>query len=63
MLIAACTAALDPDRIAPDPRLAELADHLTFIEQTEKISAAARRASNTSMKPGYGAWCLVILPD
>jgi transposase len=35
-LIAACTAALDPDRIAPDPRLAELAEHLTFVEQIEE---------------------------
>jgi transposase len=36
MLIAACAAALDPPRIAPDPRLAELAENLTFLEQTEE---------------------------
>jgi transposase len=35
-LIAACAAAIDPPRIAPDPRLAELATHLTFLEQTEE---------------------------
>ncbi len=35
-LIAACTAAIDQPRIAPDPRLAELAGHLTFLEQIEE---------------------------
>lgn len=35
VLIAACTAAIDHVRIAPDPRLAELAEHLTFLEQIE----------------------------
>jgi transposase len=35
-LIAACTAAIDQPRIAPDPRLAELAEHLTFLEQLEE---------------------------
>lgn len=35
VLIAACTAAIDEPRIEPDPRLAELADHLTFVEQLE----------------------------
>ena len=35
-LIAACAAALDQPRIAPDPRLAELAEYLTFLEQTEE---------------------------
>jgi transposase len=34
-LIAACAANLDPPRIEPDPRLANLAGHLTFVEQTE----------------------------
>jgi transposase len=34
-LIAACTAAIDQIRDAPDPRLAELAEHLTFLEQIE----------------------------
>ena len=38
-LIAACTAALDPPRLEPDPRLDALADQLTFIEQTEEDAA------------------------
>lgn len=36
VLIAACTAAIDGPRIEPDGRLAELADHLTFVEQIEE---------------------------
>jgi transposase len=36
VLIAACAASLDQDRIAPDLRLAELAEHLTFVEQVEE---------------------------
>jgi transposase len=36
VMIAACAAALDQDRIAPDARLTELAEHLTFLEQTEE---------------------------
>jgi transposase len=36
VLIAACTAALDEPKIAPDPRLAELARNLTFLEQIEE---------------------------
>lgn len=36
VLIAACAAALDQDRIAPDLRLAELAERLTFVEQAEE---------------------------
>ena len=36
VLIAACAASLDDPRIAPDPRLAELAGYLTFLEQTEE---------------------------
>jgi transposase len=36
MLIAACAAALDQVRNAPDPRLVELADNLTFLEQVEE---------------------------
>ena len=35
-LIAACAALLDPPAVAPDARLAALADHLTFIEQIEE---------------------------
>ena len=36
ILIAACAAAIDRVRDAPDPRLAELAEHLTFLEQIEE---------------------------
>ena len=36
VLIAACAAAVDQPRIAPDPRLAELAGDLTFLEQIEE---------------------------
>ena len=36
VLIAACAAVLDQVRDAPDPRLAELAEHLTFLEQIEE---------------------------
>jgi len=35
-LIAACAAAIDQPKIEPDPRLAELAGHLTFVEQIEE---------------------------
>ena len=36
VLIAACAAAVEAPRIEPDARLAELADHLTFVEQIEE---------------------------
>jgi transposase len=36
VLIAACTAGLEQVRIAPDPRLAKLAESLTFLEQIEE---------------------------
>jgi transposase len=36
VMIAACMATLDQVRDAPDPRLAELAEHLTFLEQIEE---------------------------
>jgi len=36
VLIAACAATLNQPQIAPDPRLAELAGHLTFLEQLEE---------------------------
>jgi transposase len=34
-LIAACAAAIEPPKVEPDARLEELAQHLTFVEQTE----------------------------
>ncbi len=36
VLIAACTAAVEPTGAAPDARLAALADQLTFVEQVEE---------------------------
>jgi transposase len=36
VLIAACAAMIAPPRIAPDERLAKLAQHLTFVEQLEE---------------------------
>jgi transposase len=36
VLIAACTAAVEGPQVEPDARLAELADHLTFVEQIEE---------------------------
>lgn len=36
VLIAACAAAMNKPRIAPDQRLSELADLLTFVEQVEE---------------------------
>jgi transposase len=36
VLIAACAAAIDQPKIEPDPRLAELTGHLTFVEQVEE---------------------------
>jgi transposase len=36
VLIAACAAGLEQVRSAPDSRLAELAEHPTFLEQTEE---------------------------
>ncbi len=53
-LIAACTAAIDQPRIAPDPRLAELAGHLTFLEQIERTSRASRPGSSISLSPNCG---------
>lgn len=35
-LIAACAAAIDRPHVEPDPRLQDLADHLTFVEQIEE---------------------------
>jgi transposase len=36
VLIAACAATVDPPSIEPDKRLAQLAGHLTFVEQIEE---------------------------
>jgi transposase len=42
VLIAACTAVIEKPRIEPDQRLADLADHLTFVEQTEEDIARCK---------------------
>ena len=39
LLIAACAAGMEPQGIEPDLRLAELAAHLTFLEQIEEDTA------------------------
>jgi transposase len=51
-LIAACTAALDPPRIAPDPRLTELAGYLTFLEQIEEDLARFKTRLEHIEEPG-----------
>jgi transposase len=42
VLIAACAATIDRPRLAPDQRLAKLAQHLTFVEQIEEDIARYR---------------------
>ena len=51
-LIAACAAAIDPPRIAPDPRLAELAEYLTFLEQLEEDIARFKTRLEHIDEPG-----------
>jgi transposase len=51
-LIAACTAAIDQPRIAPDPRLAELAENLTFLEQLEEDIARFKTRLEHIDEPG-----------
>jgi transposase len=51
-LIAACTAAIDQSRIAPDPRLAELAENLTFLEQIEEDIARFKTRLEHIDEPG-----------
>ena len=52
VLIAACAASLDQPRIAPDPRLAELARYLTFLEQTEEDIARFKTRLEHIDEPG-----------
>jgi transposase len=52
VLIAACTASLDQPRIAPDPRLAELAQYLTFLEQLEEDIARFKNRLEQTKEPG-----------
>jgi transposase len=51
-LIAACAAALDDPEIAPDPRLADLAGHLTFLEQIEEDIARFKTRLEHIDEPG-----------
>jgi len=51
-LIAACTAAIDDPRIAPDPRLAEMAQNLTFLEQLEEDIARFKTRLEHIEEPG-----------
>jgi transposase len=52
VLIAACAASLDQPRIAPDPRLAELAANLTFLEQLEEDIARFKTRLEHIDEPG-----------
>jgi transposase len=51
-LIAACTAAIDQPRVAPDPRLTELAGNLTFLEQLEEDIARFKTRLEHIDEPG-----------
>jgi transposase len=51
-LIAACTATFDQPRIAPDPRLAELTEYLTFLEQLEEDIARFKTRLEHIDEPG-----------
>jgi transposase len=62
VLIAACAAALDQVRTAPDQRLAESAKCLTFLEQVEEDIRRCKTGSSISMSLGCAAWCSVTSP-
>jgi transposase len=51
-LIAACAAAMDQPRIGPDPRLADLAGYLTFLEQIEEDIARFKTRLEHLDEPG-----------
>lgn len=51
-LIAACTAAIDDPRIEPDPRLADMAQNLTFLEQLEEDIARFKTRLEHIDEPG-----------
>jgi transposase len=52
VLIAACAVTIDAPRIAPDPRLAKLAEYLTFLEQTEEDIARFKTRLEHVDEPG-----------
>lgn len=59
VLIAACAAAIDQPRIAPDPRLAELAENLTFLEANRGRHQALQDPARTcrpASVAAYGPW-------
>src|ERR1700693_5173672 len=51
-LIAACTASIDPPKIEPDPRLADLSGYLPFIEQIEEDIARNKTRLEHTDEPG-----------
>lgn len=58
VLIAACAAAIKSPRIEPDARLAELADHLTFVEQIEEdIARLKTRIEHVHDRHMHGNAC------
>jgi transposase len=52
VLIAACAAAMDQSRTTPDPRLADLAGYLTFLEQIEEDIARYKTRLEHIDEPG-----------
>src|SRR5512138_3761847 len=58
VMIAACTATLDQVREAPDPRLAELAQHLTFLEQIEEDIKRYKTRLEHTAEPRLRRWVL-----
>jgi transposase len=52
VLIAACAAAMDPPKIAPDPRMSDLAGYLTFLEQIEEDIARFKTRLEHIDEPG-----------
>jgi len=52
VLIAACADAINPPRVAPDPRLAELTGYLTFLEQAEEDIARFKTRLEHIDEPG-----------
>ena len=52
ILIAACAAAMEQSRLTPDPRLAGLAEYLTFLEQIEEDIARFKTRLEHIDEPG-----------
>jgi len=52
VLIAACADAINQPRVAPDPRLAELTEYLTFLEQAEEDIARFKTRLEHIDEPG-----------